>query len=252
MATYREFIYMVLDMMKLAHDDAYFTEGHALFVLKKMRAMLLERKYGSGRAARAAGEVPEADLQEICLDLELSEGTDGVCGTGAGRWLRSVQEVPRLMYIGAPAVYPLNPMLGERYSLVPIQRLPFVGGSRWLSRFIYAALGPDGHLYVAGGGTGWRHLKRLKLSGVFDDPEEADALSCDGAGCGGLDREFPLEAPLQASLVELAVQELTGARLAFEDRSNDAMDALGRGGGSSQPPSAATAQDAQARGGAVA
>lgn len=228
MATYREFIYMVLDELKLPHDDAFYTEAHAAFLLKRARAMLLERKYGRFGAGRGQSALPEADLQEVCLDLELSEGTDGVCGTGAGKWLRSVQEVPSLLDAGTPRVYPLNAMLGEKFSFVPIQRLRFVGGNRWLKRFVYAALGPDRHLYVAGGGTGWRYMTKLRLAAAFEDPEEALALSCDGsdAPCDPLDMEFPLEAALQAACVEYAVQTLSGSRYAPEDRANDAKDGL--------------------------
>lgn len=39
--TYRELIYMCLDQLKVASDDAYFTTDHILFLLSKVRAALL-------------------------------------------------------------------------------------------------------------------------------------------------------------------------------------------------------------------
>jgi len=228
MATYRDMVYMVLDMLKLSSDDAFYTEDHVLFILKKVRATLLLGKYGSGKAGRDQSAVPVSDLQEICLDLELSQGEGGVCGTGAGRWLRSVQEIPSLLGVGVTSVYPFNAMLGEKFTLVPIERLPFVGKSRWLKRFIYAALGPDGHLYLTGASPTYRYMKKIRLSGVFEDTDEADELSCDGAesDCEPLDRKFPLEEGLQAVCIEYAVQELSGSRYAPQDRANNAKDDL--------------------------
>ena len=45
MATYGEMTYMCLDVLKEHSDDAYYTEEHIMFLLKKIRALLLNKKY---------------------------------------------------------------------------------------------------------------------------------------------------------------------------------------------------------------
>ena len=44
MSTYRELIYMSKDLLKLKSDDSYYTNEHILFLLDKVRAVLLEQK----------------------------------------------------------------------------------------------------------------------------------------------------------------------------------------------------------------
>lgn len=221
---------MVLDLLKFSSDDAFYTEAHARFLLDGMRALLLERKYRLDKRERERSILPDENLQTICLDLEPEDGEDGVCGTGAGQWLRSVQAVPKTLGIGSPKVYPLDIMLGEKFTLVAIERLPFVGRNKWLSRFIYVAIGPDRKLRVAGGNAQYRYLRRVRLSAAFSDPEEAAALSCDEEGnstaCDPLDMTFPLEDDLISTCVELTVSELLGSRYTPQDKDNDALDGL--------------------------
>jgi len=223
-------VYQCLDILKMASDDAFFTEEHIVFLLDKMRALLLERKYTAGRNGRDDSAVPESDMQEICLDLELSSGEDGVCGTGAGEWLVSTEKIPSMLDVGIPKVYPLNFMLGERFSLVPMERLTYTGHNRWLRKFIYCAIGPDMRLYVRGNMAQAKHLRRLRLSGVFENPEEVASMTCDADGsstaCEPLEAEFPLEEALQSTCIEYVVRTLIGSRYAPEDKANNAKDDL--------------------------
>jgi hypothetical protein len=40
--TYRELVYTVLDLLKGASDDNYYTEEHVVFLLSKVRAAILK------------------------------------------------------------------------------------------------------------------------------------------------------------------------------------------------------------------
>ena len=47
MATFGEITYMVLDMLKELHDDAYYTEEHIIFLAGRYRSFLLKQRYYS-------------------------------------------------------------------------------------------------------------------------------------------------------------------------------------------------------------
>lgn len=223
MATYREMVYMVLDALKLQHDDSYYTEEHVLFLLGRMRALLLMRKYA---ALRSEAAIPDKDYQELCIPLEQVEIVPYGCSSKS--WLKSTVKIPDLMGIGNTTAYPLNSMISEYVTFIPQERMPFVGYNRWLTKIIYAAIGNDNYLYVTSANPQVMYLKELKLNGIFEDPEAAAKLECDAKGepipCDILDRQFPLDEGLQAACLEYVVQELIGARYAPQDKHNNATD----------------------------
>lgn len=247
MATYREMVYMVLDMMKVSSDDSYYTEEHIIFALDQIRSLILSRKYGDASRSRSLAGAPDSDYQEICLDLQLSPGYDGICNTGEDEWLESIQEIPSLLPFSKTEIYPLNFMLSERFNIVPIERLPFTGTSKWLRKMIYAAKGPDDKLYIKGSNSQIKYLKKIKVRGIFANPSKALELSCDESGktCDIMDAEFPIEGSLQAICVEMAVQELAGLRYTPQDRNNNAKDDLQGNGGNDRAPQTASEEDMQ-------
>lgn len=64
MSTYRQYIYMVADLVKQISDDSTFTESHIAFLLNKYRNYLLKQKYNN-----KAQEVPLSNYQTICTSL---------------------------------------------------------------------------------------------------------------------------------------------------------------------------------------
>ena len=47
MNTYREIVYMILDLIKLMSDDAYYNEEHVLYLVDKYRMFVLDKKYAN-------------------------------------------------------------------------------------------------------------------------------------------------------------------------------------------------------------
>jgi hypothetical protein len=227
MATYREIVYAVLDLLKETSNDAFYTEEHILFFACNLRTYLLERKYRKSRNA-AFQEMSSENTQQICLDLEKADLLPFGC---SGLWLRSVQEIPDTLNAGSPNIYPVNQMLGSTLTLIPAERMPYVGYNKWLKNIIYAAIGDDNHLYMTGNNPQFMYLKKARMNAVFANPEEASKLACDNngeaLGCEILDQEFPLEAALVPFCIEMIVQEIAGPRYAPEDKENNAKDDLG-------------------------
>lgn len=226
MATFREMAYMVLDLLKARSDDAYYTEEHALFIVSKMRAMLIEKKYRGARNS-AYPVLSSENMQTLCLPVEPFRDMADCDG-----WLRTVSEVPAPLTDAQLTVHTVNDLRSMTVTFVAPERMPYVGYNRWLRNIIYCSRSSDGHLYFKGSDPRFMYLEKVTVNGVFSNPEEAARLACelDGKSCDILDLRFPLEEPLVAQCVELAFQELSGVRYAPEDKRNDAKDGLGEAG----------------------
>lgn len=226
MATYGEIVYMVMDLLKVHSDDAFFTEEHVIFLANKFRALLLERKYRNARN-QTYSEMSDQNMQTLCLDLEPADISPFGCG---GMWLHSVKEVPDMINSFEPKISVISDMLQSTVSYVPTERMPYVGHNKWLRNIVYASISNNDHLFLTSSNPQFMYLKQVQLTAVFDNPEEAASLSCagdaDSGVCDILDKTFPLEDALIPSCIELIVQELKPPVYAPLDRENDARDGL--------------------------
>lgn len=227
MSTYREVVNMVLDELKLASDDAYFTENHAVFLLNKFRAFLLKKTYGDstfdyGRQSISARKyVPETNYQTLCLDLETVDAIPGLCERG--KMVRSIEELPPILQVGIKSVYPYDYYAGG-VTYVERERMRYVGNDRWRANVIYASIGPDKHLWFKSANPQYLYLKKARITAVFEDPDKAAQLSCEDGVCETLDYDFPLEDSLVAPVIQMVVAELTRPTALPEDIQNNASD----------------------------
>lgn len=224
MSTYNELAYMVLDQLKLSSDDSYFNEEHVYFLLGRYRGFLIKQRYSDVRK-----QIPSSNYQTACLDLiEVPAIPDEECE--GGYYLRSEKPIPHLMTIGSPKVYPVDYFQGGNISIVSMQRLRYVGYNRWLPNIIYCAIGPDNYLYFKSGNPQFLYMKKARITGMFENPEEIEALSCDNVDqdkpCDPMDRQFPIEEALVPPLIELVVKALGGSIYKPEDKVNDGNDSL--------------------------
>lgn len=221
MTTYRSIVFMALDELKLISNDSTYTPEHLIFLADKMRALLLDRRYRDARK----GEVSRSNYQEICLELVEVPAIPGT--TCYGEYLRSTEKVPSLMNIGIKHIYPVDYFNSEHISYIPLERMPYVGYNKWLSNMIYVTKGPDDYLYLKSSNPQFLYLKKLKIDAVFQNSQEATKLSCGNSidsNCDILDSKFPLEDTLISVLIQLMVQELSGARYLPTDKQNNASD----------------------------
>lgn len=222
MSTYRELAYMIMDELKLSSDDSYYTEEHIYFLMDKYRGFLLRQKYSDVRK-----DIPESNYQTVCVDLiEVPAIPEVECE--GGDYLRSTAKIPHLLTIGAPKVYPTDYFSSEHISIVSMQRLRYVGYNKWLPNIIYCALGPDNYLYFKSNNPQFLHLKKAKITGIFEDSEKAQSLNCEGEeqNCDISENKFPLEESLIPLLIQSVVKELSGAVYRPKDNINDASDDL--------------------------
>ena len=213
--TIREIIYMCLDQARLVTDDITLNEDHVLFIVSKIRAALLTQKYKTVKL-----EVQDANYQVLCIDLQ--EHNSGSTCDGE-IFVRSTVKVPNRLNIGNDLVTPYNYIKGVNISLIPVERMRYVGYNKHLRNIIYAAIGHDGYLYMKSQNPQFKYMNRAKITGVFEDVVASSAMVCD-ADCNLWDRTFPIEDALVNTLVEMTVKEMVGAAYRPKDDRNNAND----------------------------
>lgn len=221
MATYRELVYTCLDALKLSADDSYYNEEHILFLITKIRGLLLKQQYKDVKK-----EMPESNLQTLCLNLIQVPAITGEECEG-GTYLRSKEKIPFLMNISTPRIYTEDFYQGD-ITYVSKERMKYVGYNRWLPNIIYASIGPDNYLYLKSFNPQYLYLEKAKLTGIFEDPEKAAEFECDDGVkiCDVLDRTFPLEEALIPQVIQLVVRELNDSLYKPEDSINNSSDDL--------------------------
>ena len=221
--TYREIVYACLDILKLTSDDSLYTEEHIIFLANKARTLLLKQRYSDIKK-----RIPESNYQTICLDLEKVQNIQDLSCQGSS--LRTVQEVPYLMKIGNPKVYPQNYYLGE-ITYISRERMRYVGHNKYLQNIIYCYLAPDNHLYFKSSNPQHIYLKKVQVTGIFEDIQNASQLECnnDSSQCQNLlDKTFPLEEGLVQPLIEIVVKQLGPSVDLPQDQENNAQDDLAK------------------------
>jgi len=223
MSTYRQLTYMVLDELKLVSDDSHFTKEHIMSLLNWYRLFILKQRYSDIKK-----QIPDSNYQTICIDLEPTNAIDGSACEGPG-YMKSIQEIPDMITLSVPKVSPIDYFQGN-FAYVNRERFKYVGSNRFLRNQIYSTIAPDNHLYMKSNNPQIAYLKKVKVTGIFEDTEKAAELQCpDEAGdtaCDTLDKNFPLEDALVPVIVELVVKELSGAKYQPKDNENNANDDL--------------------------
>lgn len=223
----KELIYSILDLCKLISDDTIINEDHVLFLCKKYRSLLIKKEQEREKAT--SDMASEFEYQQICLDLEKVPAIDGDDCTG-GYYLRTKQEIPKILEGIQPRVYPIDFYQGINVAYVSRDRMRFVGTNKFLRNIIYVSLGPDMHLYLNSNNPQFLYMQKLRINAIFEDFDEASDLLCDADGssaaCDVMDGEFPIRDYLVPSLIEMVLKEILGAAYRPVDKLNNADDDL--------------------------
>ena len=217
--TLRELVFMVLDECKIHSDDSYFNEDHVSFLLGKYRSFLLKKEL-----EKENKNLSSANAQTICLDLmEVPAIEDFDC---SGSYLRSTEKIPSIVNEFKVQLYPLDYYQGE-IIFTSRERMRYTGYNKWTKNLIYASKGPDDYLYLKSENPQYLYMKKLRMTAIFEDFEEAAQLACDEGGvavCDKLDAQFPIESAQVPVIIELVVKELLGVKYQPKDKNNNAAD----------------------------
>ena len=219
---YKELVYMVLDELKLMSDDSVYTEDHIIFLADKYRAYFIKRDYLLKKKA-----LPSIYYQTICVDLEkVNMFGDTPCVGGV--YLRSVQQLPELSEAIIARVDTVDYFTGNIAYVSP-ERFKYAGSASWMKNFIYATEAWDRYLYLKSNNPQFLNLKKVKVTGLFEDSAEAAKYSCEGdedSSCDILDKEFKCEAYMVPLIIDSITKELLGVLYNPKDTVNDAEETL--------------------------
>ena len=143
-----------------------------------------------------------------------------------GSYLRSKQKIPTTLPVGNTKIYPIDYYQGE-ITYVSRERMRYTGYNKWTKNLIYASKGPDDYLYLKSENPQYLYMKKLRMTAIFEDFEEAAQLACNEDGvavCDKLDAQFPIESAQVPVIIELVVKELLGVKYQPKDKNNNATD----------------------------
>lgn len=222
----KEIVYYIMDAVKAISDDSIITEEEILFLLKKYRSFLIKKEQEKEKSTTDTAS--EFEYQQICLNLEKTPAIDGDPCTGY--YLKTIDKIPKILEGTTPRVYPVDFYQGINISFIPRDRMRYVGTNKYLQNIIWVSLGPDLHLYLYSNNPQFLYLKKLRMSAIFEDFDEATDLLCDSdsndESCDVLDARFPIRDYLVPTLIELCEKEILGVAYRPKDNTSNANDDL--------------------------
>lgn len=221
MSTFREAIYMVLDLLKLQSDDAFYTEEHVAYLLDKYRAYVLSAKQDEDKS----GPLSDSNYQTLELDLEKYMPVEECSQFGV--YLRSVNEIPDIIDICNPRIYAPDYFTGE-ITFVSPERFKYVNSNKYTKNFIYGTIGDDNKLYLKSCNPQAYYLEKVNIRGIFESAVDISEYIADNSGsCDDwLDMEFPIQADLIGLVIDYVVKVLSNSVYKPTDNNNDAHDNL--------------------------
>jgi|TARA_R110000744_G_scaffold41344_1_gene93645 hypothetical protein len=218
--TKKEIIYQVLEKLNIHSDDARITEELVSSFIDTKRAMLLKQQY-----SKSAWNVPADTKQELCLSLSLVDKVDGYSCAGK---ILTTEALPASIKIKGKE----GPLLVRKedgsvisLSTIAVERVPYLFQNRYLQNITYCAIDLNGKLLIISNNDKHKFLKNIKVTDVFESPEEALKYECDyDSSVDSWDIEYPCELAMVDVMVELITKDLVKTLSIPGDNKNDALD----------------------------
>lgn len=222
MTTYREAIYMCLDLLKGMSDDFTYTEEHVAYLLDKFRALLLKQRYGNDPKK----QVPYSNYQSLEVTFINSDTPKDI--------IKSDNQIPYMLQLGIPRIItPDEYYYDYKFEFTSRERLPFVGNNRFTSMINYCAISEDNYVLFKTKPEQWVNMDKIKIVpskftivGIFENPREVvDEKSFNESdNTDWLDRNIPIEEGLITTLIEVVVKEIAGSIYIKNDNINNNQD----------------------------
>ena len=204
MTTYRELIYMCLDLLKGESDDFTYTEEHIAYLLDKYRALLLKQRYGNDPKKH----VPYSNYQSVKVNFNPAAYEVNKSA------LTSTNNIPYTLQLGIPRIqYERDTYYTNNYEYVSRERFQFVGNNKYLKNISYFTIDNTNKVLLLNKDTYWRELSGTTvfngpqvviLTAIFENPRSIQTSTTNH----WMDNEFPLEESLVSTLIEMVVNSL--------------------------------------------
>lgn len=225
MTTYREAIYMCLDLIKGISDDFSYSEEHVAYLLDKFRASLLKTKYGNDPKKL----LPYSNYQRLNLTLNKSKINK------SNKYLKYENKIPYLLNIGITRCMTTDEYHNHEFQFVSRERIEFVGDNKYRKNIIYCSINEDNTFIIRNKDSFYTNnvfscepIESVYLVGIFENPRlvEDEISIGETDGSEWIDRNIPIEEELIIPLIESVVKELLGASYRPKDNVNNSNDDL--------------------------
>jgi hypothetical protein len=222
--TKKEIIYSIFEKLNINSDDSDITGEFVSSLIDTKRAMLLKQQY-----AKNAWQIPIELKQELCLDLEIVNKISGY--SCAGKILSTSIPLPKSIKVkGKEGPLLVRKLDGTEVSvtIVSVERLPYLFENKFTQHLTYCAVDFDRKLYLISNSQSLMFLKSIKVTGIFEDPEEARKSVCNvDTSIEADDDEYPIEIAMLDVIIQLIVKDLTRSLTVPSDHKNDSEDGRG-------------------------
>jgi len=58
----------------------------------------------------------------------------------------------------------------------------YTGNNKWTKNSMFATIGPDNYLYLKSANNNFLRIRKVTLTGLFEDADKAGELVCDKSG----------------------------------------------------------------------
>lgn len=216
MPTLNEIIYDIREKLKINSDDTDITDEYLGHLVGVKRASLVKQRYG-----KISKNIPELLKQTVCLTLTNNFSTSGCKLEG----LISEQSIPPYIetYNRENVLYvSLDDYTSIPLTIIPTQRIPFLGHNSWTRNQIYVAINTDEKVMLFSERSGFSLIDSIKVTAIFTDPEKAYDSCTSEKTCEFYDEEYPINGPMITDIVNIITKELAPSINLKEDKVNNA------------------------------
>lgn len=186
------------------------------FHIKNARAFLIRQDSNKSY-------VPDTNIvQRLVTDVIKVDSADS-CVANSGCYIfRTKVKIPSLVETShsqlLTRVGPID-LKSKPFSLIPIARVPFITFNRFNTNQIFAYL-DNGYVFFIS--KNLILLKKVAISGVFEDPELLANFACGTDKCYSKDSAFPIKHSMVNAIKDIVIKNyLNETAVAYQDLSND-------------------------------
>lgn len=221
MSTLTELVYATREQLHLYSDDSDISNEYIAYCIKTARALLLTQKY-STRGNIISNKIRQSFYKELELvsDSEFVSGLDNILRTKF-----PIQYPFEAFNLKTNIRITSGSFTDISFTFISMERVPFVGKSKWLQNHIYVFLANDMRLYFVSSNPRVKALENAKIMMCTENPESAyeETITYDPL-IDFWDTEYQLDEEMVFPLIEMVVKKLTIGMSVPKDKLNDADD----------------------------
>lgn len=221
MSTLKELVYATREQLHLYSDDSIITNEYIAYCIKTARALLLTQKY-SIRSNVISNKVRQSFYKELELvsDNEFISGIDTILRTKEKiSFPFEAFNLKSNIRINSGSFTDIN------FTFIPMERVPFVGNSKWNSGQIYTFLANDMRLYFVSNNPKVKMLENVKIMMCTENPEDAYLETIEyNPSVDFWDVEYPVDEEMVFTMIDVVIKKLTASMQIPRDKQNDSED----------------------------